>query len=325
MSALQLLLFVAIFGGSLAVWARIAARLAQGTHPLGPGDPVPVLPVAAKQDRPATNCPMCGTENEAAATTCRFCGEVLGPSLPARAIHWNPVSVALAFAWIALSSATAIERLFDTDRPVPRLEHVQQSCLTNGLIVVVLLVALSELGRRRLEAYGVHFHRWPRRMRDGALGFLASLLPVYGIQIALAETGFRSEQDANPFLKLLAENSVPEVVFWIGLSVIVFAPLAEELVYRVILQGWLATRWRPATAIVASSALFSLVHGWPDLLPLFPLALILGYVYHRTRSYIAVVTLHALFNGLNLAFQLLAPEAEKAEPVLGALRLMVDG
>jgi membrane protease YdiL (CAAX protease family) len=55
-----------------------------------------------------------------------------------------------------------------------------------------------------------------------------------------------------------------------------------------------------AAAIGIVTVLFAAVHGLPDALPIVPLALVLGYVFHRTRSYVAVVTLHALFNSYNL-------------------------
>jgi membrane protease YdiL (CAAX protease family) len=35
------------------------------------------------------------------------------------------------------------------------------------------------------------------------------------------------------------------------------------------------------------------------------LALILGYIYYRLRSYVALVVAHALFNAMNIALALL--------------------
>ena len=37
----------------------------------------------------------------------------------------------------------------------------------------------------------------------------------------------------------------------------------------------------------------------------FPLALVLGYVFHRRHSFLAVVVLHAIFNAMNLIIALL--------------------
>ncbi|MEX0715545.1 MAG: CPBP family intramembrane glutamic endopeptidase [Planctomycetaceae bacterium] len=327
MSDLELMSFTAIFAASLAAWLRVGALLLQGRHPLErgapphvepvPTEPIPVEPVSVERGEPS-DCPKCGSRVVADAARCPSCGEPLAVPFIERPLRWNPVALGLAFAWIGLM---AMLRLIDRQQVEPGIDDVRVMSIFNGLLIVVLLAAMNGLGRhlrRRtffrpggdpppaLASYGIHLRDWPRNMRAGGLGFLASLLPVYAIQFALAQTGLRTEDDANPILKLLAENSVPEVVFWIGLSAVVSAPLAEELIYRVILQGWLAGRMAPAAAIVASSALFSMAHGWPNLLPLFPLALILGYVFHRTRSFVAVVTLHALFNGLSFVFSLLS-------------------
>lgn len=312
MSGFESILFAALFGASLAAWLRIGTRLVHGQHPLE-GDEPHVLPapgafIADEAVAPrgeSSDCPMCGTRVVAGAERCPACGEPLAVRFIERPLRWSPVALGLAFAWIGLNAVAATTRVVDVQGVQPGIDDVRTMSVVNGLLVVVLLAALSGLRRLPLASYGIHLRDWPRNLRAGGLGFLASLLPVYAVQFALAETGLRTEDDANPILKLVAENSVPEVVLWIGLSVVVAAPLAEELIYRVILQGWLAGRAAPATAIIASSALFSMAHGWPDLLPLFPLALILGYVFHRTRSFVAVVTLHALFNGLNLAISLL--------------------
>ncbi|HEY3964048.1 MAG TPA: CPBP family intramembrane glutamic endopeptidase, partial [Planctomycetaceae bacterium] len=88
---------------------------------------------------------------------------------------------------------------------------------------------------------------------------------------------------------------------WIIVSAVILAPVAEELLYRVLLQGWAQGQMASWKAIVFSSFVFVVQHDPFDWLPLIPLALILSYVYNRRRSYLAVVVLHALFNGVMLA------------------------
>lgn len=53
-------------------------------------------------------------------------------------------------------------------------------------------------------------------------------------------------------------------------------------------------------AIIGTSVLFAMVHAnvWPTPIPLLVLGLALGWAAHRTRSLIAPITLHALFNGV---------------------------
>jgi len=89
---------------------------------------------------------------------------------------------------------------------------------------------------------------------------------------------------------------------------LVGAPVAEELVFRAGLQSWLQARWPSArgtvAAVLLSSLLFSACHLlwlpagqtalWA-LLTFFP-SIVLGLVFARTRSLVACVALHAVFN-----------------------------
>ena len=63
---------------------------------------------------------------------------------------------------------------------------------------------------------------------------------------------------------------------------------------------------RLVASIAISSVAFVMVHGFPDMLALLPLAVVFGYVYERTHSYLAVVAMHATFNGVNLGLALLS-------------------
>lgn len=64
-------------------------------------------------------------------------------------------------------------------------------------------------------------------------------------------------------------------------------------------------------AIVASSALFAAVHAqvWPSPVPLFVLALGLGYLYIRTRSLVGPVVVHGMFNAVSAVYLLLGGPA----------------
>ena len=51
---------------------------------------------------------------------------------------------------------------------------------------------------------------------------------------------------------------------------------------------------------LVTAIIFAMLHGWPDAVPLMPLALVLGAVFEKTRSYLSVVVLHVLFNATNI-------------------------
>jgi membrane protease YdiL (CAAX protease family) len=97
---------------------------------------------------------------------------------------------------------------------------------------------------------------------------------------------------------LLGESPDWGVLLLMLVTVAIVAPLSEELLFRAVLQGWVRERCGAAWAIPLVAVLFAAIHGWRDGLALLPLALILGVLYERRRSYLAVVVAHGLFNSV---------------------------
>lgn len=178
----------------------------------------------------------------------------------------------------------------------------------NGLVNTLLLFgALLVTPGFTLKSYGFTVRALPKQLLFGVLGFVASLLPVFILLVAT--NVFRSPDKLHPFLKMLQDHPSREMILWIGLAVTVSAPLMEELIYRVILQTTLS-QWLPISiALPLAAVIFCAMHGWPDMVPLLPLALILGWIYHRHRSYLAIVTMHSLFNGSMLAWTVFGPKS----------------
>jgi membrane protease YdiL (CAAX protease family) len=175
-----------------------------------------------------------------------------------------------------------------------------------SLVQMVTIVALLRVaGPLRKEDFGCNLSGWRPDVLVGTGGFLASIIPVYLVTTLQQFLEWRGPDDKHVFFKILETNDGNGILFWIVVSVVVVGPLAEELLYRVLLQGCVQSQMALWPAIVFSSAIFCLVHQPTDMLPLVPLALILGYIYYRRRSYLAVVVAHALFNAMNIALALL--------------------
>ncbi len=214
-----------------------------------------------------------------------------------------------AFALAIFLIASSLLAKFQPPATPPQAVQVQQlqsRCVEGLLIWGLLFGSLLLVPGISFQKYGFRSEGWPRQLGIGSLAFLASFLPVYAL--LWATNPLRSTETQHAFLTLLQTDSGPHTVFWIGLSVAVKAPFLEEMIYRVILQTSLE-HWLPASvAISATAVVFCLVHGWPDMIPLLPLALILSWVYHRYRSYLAVVATHALFNSWMFGWALLVPK-----------------
>lgn len=165
-------------------------------------------------------------------------------------------------------------------------------------VFIGLGLLLFGSGRLPPERLGIHSHDWPDQVAWGHQAFLAAILPTF--LLLLATIWFRSKETEHVFLQLIREAPERVPLSMMFFTAAVVAPLSEELVFRVTLQGWLSDYWHPRPAIWTTAIIFAFVHGWRDGIALLPLSLILGYLYHSRRSYLAVVTAHGLFNATNM-------------------------
>jgi membrane protease YdiL (CAAX protease family) len=155
----------------------------------------------------------------------------------------------------------------------------------------------------------------PRQDLGLALGALA--LVVFPL-LSCAALLDRIVTYEHPIVDFLMRHRDPVSVGLVVLSAVVVAPLVEEFFFRRVLQGWLEKRV-PADdglhAIALASAFFSLAHAGQGLafLPLFPLAMVLGYLARQTGTIVPSILLHALFNAVSVALLLV-----QTAPVAGA-------
>jgi membrane protease YdiL (CAAX protease family) len=80
------------------------------------------------------------------------------------------------------------------------------------------------------------------------------------------------------------------------------APLAEELVFRGLLYGWLAGRWSNLVAFVVSSLAFAAAHAEPvHILLVLPLGFWFGWLRWRTGSLVPTIVAHMINNTIAVA------------------------
>lgn len=97
-----------------------------------------------------------------------------------------------------------------------------------------------------------------RDVRIGIVGWLAALLPVYGLQAALVNLlGTDSE---HPLIKIIMQDPNPSLLAVGFFSAVVVAPLCEESAFRLLLQGYLE-KWE---AQVCSSAPAEITRDMPE-------------------------------------------------------------
>jgi membrane protease YdiL (CAAX protease family) len=247
---------------------------------------------------------------------------IVGPQrLAPRDSAWMLVMAMLGGAVLAIAAgALATGRLHVS-------EDAQPLALTSvmyGVFVPVVLFYISQFLQGGLRAFGLG----PRGIIGGVgVGALTLFViyPLVALTSELTVTAIRwlhlRQPQAHPILQSLAKWHDPGMLTLAAFAAVVAAPVAEELVFRGVIQTSLTRlfggesnssaigRW---AAVLITAAAFAASHMQMEvafLPPLFVLAVAFGYVYERTGNLWATIAAHAMFNSLQIAV-FLAMEAK---------------
>ena len=91
---------------------------------------------------------------------------------------------------------------------------------------------------------------------------------------------------------------------WIPLLAVVAAPIFEEFIFRGLIFGGLRRSLDAVPAIVASAAVFAIVHPPASMIPVFGLGLFAALAYDRSKMLLAPMIAHGIYNAVILALQL---------------------
>lgn len=270
------------------------------------------------------------------------------PFEPRRPTPWGPFGFLVVCLFVACATAEAIDLWMSgkqgllpqktpSTKDFLRAMWAFSAIMLLGMAVVQWWYAWSGTAERRDLGWPDGWKEWLLDLRIGLIAAMAVIGPVYVIQIALV---FGLDMPtSHPLVDAFLREPRLSVAITVGFSALVAAPICEELLFRQLTQGWLErledgwsnSRYVPKSdddplqelpsatnpprgrwPIYISSFLFALAHlgqgGSP--IPLFFLAIALGYLYQHTHRIVPCIVLHMLFNafamtllGLQVALQ----------------------
>ncbi|MFE4105867.1 CPBP family intramembrane glutamic endopeptidase [Almyronema epifaneia] len=162
---------------------------------------------------------------------------------------------------------------------------------------------------RPLPADWFRFRQDGNWWKWGLGGYLVALPLMIGVSV-LNQQLWQGQGGSNPLLQTVLEESDQLSLLVFFLTASVAAPLFEEVLFRGFLLPSL-TRYMPVWgAIALSSFIFAAAHlSLSEVLPLMVLGAILGFVYTRSRSLLAPMLLHSIWNGATMLGLLLLGSA----------------
>ncbi len=166
----------------------------------------------------------------------------------------------------------------------------------------IALLALLAFGLPPRREMGLA--RPPARRVLLVAGFAAAnFLVISGLSSWINSLLFSAEtvrDQSRGIAELLLAVDTPMEKVLLFLALVVGAPLAEETLFRGLLQNLLVRWWRPWVGIFVTALVFTAFHFVPLRFPLvFEIAVILGLIYHLSGSLWLCITCHAVTNALS--------------------------
>jgi membrane protease YdiL (CAAX protease family) len=165
---------------------------------------------------------------------------------PRQPVPWRLVEVAIVIAISVIFQLVVVQVLqsaldIDRDAGIETLStrnfvlfNLGSTLAQIGAIVLVLFLLPYTCGATRIDL-GFDMRQLRRDYRIGVVAFFAIAPPVYLLQALLSY--YFPEQ--HPYIEKLRSSPEFGSYFVIAISVLLIAPLVEEFVFRVLLQGWL--------------------------------------------------------------------------------------
>lgn len=144
----------------------------------------------------------------------------------------------------------------------------------------------------------------------GVIGFVLALVgQMLAGMIEMIAFGTEPGSDNTNLLSEIAQTA-PIIIF----SIVIFAPLLEEIVFRRAIFGGIYTKTNFIIAAVISAFLFSIVHGELEhVLVYMAPAFAFSFVYYKTNRILAPILGHLMMNGFVVLVQLNIEKIEEWE------------
>ena len=227
----------------------------------------------------------------------------LYPAEPARGwIPWGALAPFLALAFVIATALTGDwliakrVHMSPEGNPLDPTALVAFTLVPFGLLLLVLLAWVKFVERRPLESIGI---RGERRTREFLRGHAIGLAGLLGVVVVIWIAG------GLEFTSVAPAFSRPASLIPIALLLFTFAlqSSVEELLFRGWLLSVLAKKFNVTTAVIVSSALFSLMHfnprtHWLVSVGTFLFALFACAWVLRARSVLGIMGWHAGWNWL---------------------------
>ncbi len=171
-------------------------------------------------------------------------GRRLLPKLQLQPVPWTSLEVFLGFLlWLGMSLVIPILcqslGLVSGDESTRLIDAFLILSVVNFLTVFGIIAVTRERTGATLTHWGVDSRSLPAQIGIGIVGALLALLPTYIVQAIAIQIWV---PNVHPLQNLISEAATIQVALLAVVSAVILAPVAEEFLFRGLLQGWLESK-----------------------------------------------------------------------------------
>lgn len=169
----------------------------------------------------------------------------------------------------------------------------------DGFIMLAILTFALDKGPSVWKTLGLSTRHVVKSIRQGLLSYVAVFPWLFLLLVCVVSLArhFGLQPPVEPIHELIFQERRPHVLLLTLALACLIGPIAEELLFRGVLYPALRRRTSRIVATLVSGALFSMVHtNLIGFLPIMVLGCLLAYLYERTGSLVAPMTIHILHN-----------------------------
>jgi membrane protease YdiL (CAAX protease family) len=195
------------------------------------------------------------------------------------------------------------------DKPVEITPEAIHGAIVIYVIIISLICGVVLLrGQSLQQAFGLAPARPFHVIGVGVL-CIAATYPLVGLASSIAEKIWHSPSESDGMVQFFHSKHDGGDLLLAILSAVVLAPLAEEILFRGYIYGYLKKNGGRILATLVTAAIFAVSHANPPAWPaLFLLALGLTLAYEITGSLWASIVMHMLFNSASVVVILWFPQ-----------------
>ena len=227
---------------------------------------------------------------------------------------WDVGKVVILFLFLTYSlliTETGLAVIFPAIRTQATLRSSINTTILDFMVIFFIFYFVIIQRKQKLIDLGLSCKNFFKNIVYGIAGYLAAIPTLILVLVAVMGivTIFKYQPPPQPVLELFVqEKKIPALVY-ISLFVAIFGPIAEEIFFRGFMYNAIKAKFGVKKGLFLSSFLFAAFHmHLVGFLPIMLLGLLLAYLYEKTGSLIASITVHIIHNSLMIVLIFLMKE-----------------